>query len=109
MKHLLDLVRQDQKARLRTICWKFTTITAGAGATDSGIDPLTGVRGLPDDATTGELSRSCTTSDTEGLEPAAAGVSCPEPAYQTKGCICGHVNSLLLARGVNTWPQESEG
>ena len=64
-----------------------TTATAGAGATDSGLDPLTGATGAPDDAMTGELSRPCTTSDTDGLDSAAAGVSCPKPAYQTGGCM----------------------
>ncbi len=69
----------------------FTTVTAGAGATDSGLDPLTRGREGADVATTGELSRPCTTSDTDGLEPAAAGVSCPNLAYQAGASTCAQL------------------
>ncbi len=84
MRHLFVLAQQHHTSKGWLLFVENpTTTTAGAGATASGLDPLTGAAGAPDDAVTGELSRPCTTSDTDGLDSSAAGVSCPKPAYQT--------------------------
>lgn len=62
-------------------CSLTTTSTAGAGAAAAELEPLRkGGAGGPEDAVTGELSRLCTTSETDGADSAAGEVTCAQPA-----------------------------